>query len=192
MTSKFSVRPATPEDAKDLAYLINEAGRGLPYYFWCKATDTGEDPWAYGESRARRDTGELSYKNAQLAITEDGHIAACMVSYPILEPASSDDYAEMPEIFIPLQELEDLAVGSFYISFIAGYLDYRGLGAGSHLLALLDKDERDKTLIAADSNSDAIRLYERLGFEKEDTRRMIKEDWQDDGESWILMRKKGS
>lgn len=38
------VRSARPEDAYELAYLINEAGEGLPYHLWSRMAEPGRDP----------------------------------------------------------------------------------------------------------------------------------------------------
>jgi len=45
------------------------------------------------------------------------------------------------------------------------------------------------SLIVADNNIGAKRLYERCGYIEVDRRRMVKGDWQSSGRNWILMAK---
>jgi ribosomal protein S18 acetylase RimI-like enzyme len=46
---------------------------------------------------------------------------------------------------------------------------------------------RGTSLIVSDANHGAQRLYDRLGYEEAARRPMLKEQWQNDGENWVLM-----
>jgi ribosomal protein S18 acetylase RimI-like enzyme len=46
---------------------------------------------------------------------------------------------------------------------------------------------RGVSLIVSDANPGARRLYERLGYKQAASRPMIKEQWQNDGKTWVLM-----
>jgi ribosomal protein S18 acetylase RimI-like enzyme len=48
---------------------------------------------------------------------------------------------------------------------------------------------RGVSLIVSDANPGARRLYERLGYEAVASLPMVKEQWEHDGEHWILMIK---
>ena len=189
MTQTVTFRSATPGDAMDLARLINIAGDGLPHYFWQTAKAPGQTTWEFGANRAQREDGSFSYRNTILAMVGDS-VAGCAVQYVIERPASVDDYTEMPEVFVPIQQLEDQAVGSLYLSVLAVYPEFRGMGIGAKLVNLTtDEEGQDQTLIVADANSVAIRLYEGLGFVCEATRAMAKDGWIGAGDTWNLMRR---
>lgn len=74
--SSIKLRPAIPEDAGALAELINFAGDGLPLYLWTSLTESGEDPWEVGRSRALREEGSFSYRNGVIAECT-GEAAGC-------------------------------------------------------------------------------------------------------------------
>src|SRR5690606_11874388 len=56
-TTVERIRAATPDDAHELAELINFAGEGMPLYLWERMANVGEDPWEVGRRRARREQG---------------------------------------------------------------------------------------------------------------------------------------
>ena len=122
-------RRATPDDAPALAELINYAGEGLPLYLWDKMAEAGESAWEVGRRRARRETGSFSYRNAVVAEV-DGRVVASLVGYPLPESPEPIDYASMPPMFVPLQELENLAPGTWYVNVLAACPQYRGRGSG--------------------------------------------------------------
>jgi hypothetical protein len=105
-------RRARIEDARLLAELVNRAGEGLPRYLWTQMATLGEDPWEFGRKRAERESGSFSYRNAVLLEDEDRPVA-CLIGYGLRddpEPIPDD----MPAMFVPLQELENLAPGTWY------------------------------------------------------------------------------
>ena len=131
-------RAATPEDANAMADLVNFAGEDMPLYLWSKMTTPGQSPWDVGSERARRVQGAFSYLNTVVR-EEGGRVAAALIGYPLSnEPESwADD--EMPAMFVPLQELEDLAAGTWYINVVAAYPEYRGRGFGTGLLEIAER-----------------------------------------------------
>ena len=185
-------RFARPDDAPGLAELVNFAGEGLPLYLWANMARRGEDPWDVGRGRARRETGSFSYRNAVVAET-GGRPIAGLVGYPLPEvPAPIDDH--MPPMFVPLQELEDLAPGTWYVNVLATYPEYRGQGYGTRLLGIADRlaaaaGNTGLSIIVSDANARARRLYERSGYRELATRPMVKERWQHAGENWVLLVK---
>jgi ribosomal protein S18 acetylase RimI-like enzyme len=89
-------------------------------------------------------------------------------------------------MFVPLQELENLAPGTWYVNVLAAYPEMRGQGLGTALLALADKlaadtDRRGLSLIVSDANTGARRLYERTGYREAGRRTKVKEDWRNPG-----------
>lgn len=187
------MRYARTDDAHAMAELVNFAGEGMPLYLWTRMAAAGESPWEIGRQRARRETGGFSYRNTVLAEI-DGRVAAALIGYPLAVEPEPVDYDELPAMFVPLQQLEDRAPGTWYVNVLAAYPDYRGRGLGGQLLAVAERlatatDCRGLSIIVSGANTGARRLYERSGYEEIATRPMVKEDWENPGENWVLLVK---
>ena len=93
---------------------------------------------------------------------------------------------------MPLQELENLAAGSWYVNVLAAYPEHRGKGLGTALLDLagakaLKLGRPSLSIIVSDANRGARRLYERCGYREAGRRAMLKEDWINPGTHWVLL-----
>ena len=193
LLSNATLRPAHHDDVTAMAELANMAGEGLPLCLWTGMAADNQTGWDVGRERARREAGEFSYRNA--VMLDDGTYtrAACLVGYMLAdkpEPIPDD----MPAIVRPLQELENLAPGTWYVNILAVYPAFRGRGFGSRLLEHADQIARlervpGMSIIVADANDGARRLYERHGFRATDSRPMVKGEWQGAGNEWLLMTK---
>lgn len=185
-------RQATLADAAALAELVNYAGEGMPLYLWGRMAGPGETAWDVGRKRASRDTGGFSYRNAAV-IEHDGRCAGTLIGYVIAaqpEPIGPD----MPPMFVPLQELENLAPSTWYVNVLAVMPDLRNRNLGSQLLELADETGRalglrGMSVIVSDTNAGAQRLYERHDYRVAATRTKVKEGWQNDGKEWVLLTK---
>ncbi|WP_353474858.1 GNAT family N-acetyltransferase [Salipiger sp. H15] len=182
-------RLATPEDAQELAELVNFAGEGLPLHFWTGLAAEGQDPWEVGRQRQAEKARE-----GQVVVVDFGAGAvAGLTGYPIdAEPEPVPD--DLPEVFRPLQELENAAPGSWYVNVLACYPNHRGMGLGSGLLQLAEEIARDEgldrmSIIVAGGNEDARRLYERQGYAEAARRPCIHGSWESDLEEWVLLVK---
>ncbi len=192
MQRNRTFRPATIDDANVLAELINYAGEGLPLYLWGQMVEPGEAAWDVGRRRAAREEGSFSYRNATI-IEHDSKCAGCLIGYKIPdnpEPIPDD----MPAMFVPLQELENLAPGTWYINVLAVRPQFRRQGLGTRLLALAEEmaeasGKRGLSVIVSDANLGAHRLYERLGYNERAMRLMVKENWENEGQNWVLLTK---
>jgi ribosomal protein S18 acetylase RimI-like enzyme len=192
MTLDRPLRPALIEDAPILAELVNYAGDGLPLHLWSKMAAAGESAWEVGRRRAARPEGGFSYRNA-IIIEHRGTCAGCLIGYEIQdqpEPIGSD----LPAMFVPLQELENLAPGTWYVNVLAVRPQFRGLGLGTRLLDVADETgralgKRGMSVIVSDTNPGARRLYQRCGYREAGARAMVKDDWQNDGRNWVLLTK---
>ena len=138
-------------------------------------------------------SGSFSYRNA-VVLEQRGRVAAGLIGYPLPDrPEPIPD--SMPPMFVPLQELENLAPGTWYVNVLAAYPDQRGQGLGTALLALADKlaAEADRpaglSIIVSDANTGARRLYERCGYAEVARRPKIKNGWQNPGKDWVLLVK---
>ncbi len=192
--SSQSIRPATSQDVGALAELVNFAGEGLPFYLWTKIAKVGEDPWSVGRARAGRAEGSFSYRNAVI-LEMDHEVAACLIGYPLPDEPETTDETTMPAMFVPLQQLENLAPGTWYVNVLACYPRWRNKGIGTALLKHAEKlaaaagVKNGLSVIVADSNIGARRLYERMGYRQAADRPMVKESWVSPGSAWILLIK---
>ena len=189
MMEQHRVRPATVDDAPVLARLVNEAGEGMPLYLWSGMTEPGESAWDVGRRRAARETGSFSYRNATV-IEHEGRAAGALIGYEI--GSTPESVGDLPPMFVPLQELENLALDTWYVNVLAVLPEYRNLGLGTKLLDLAHETgrslrKRGMSIIVADSNEGARRLYERCGYRERSRRRMVKEQWKAEGEEWVLL-----
>ncbi len=185
-------RRATSDDATDLAELVNIAGNGLALYLWSKLVQPGQSGWDVGRERAGRGVGGFAYSNTVIR-ENSGKTAACLIGYPLgasPEPPADDT---LP-ILQPLLELETKVPNTWYVNVLATYPEFRGNGLGSELLGIAERlaDETDcsgLSLIVADANTSARRLYERHGYVERASRAMVKEDWTGAGQKWVLLVK---
>jgi ribosomal protein S18 acetylase RimI-like enzyme len=185
-------RPAIPDDAAVLAELVNQAGEGLPMYLWEKMAADGQTTWDVGLQRAAREEGSFSYRNAVMAL-DDGRAVGCLIGYEIADEPEPID-PDTPAMFRPLQALENLAPATWYVNVLAVLPGFRGRGHGAALLALAEETalalgKHGMSIIVSDANLGARRLYERCGYREAGTRPMVKDDWENDGENWVLLTK---
>ena len=185
-------RQATKADAPALADLVDFAGEGLPAYLWTRMAEAGESVRDVGIRRAQREEGAFSYRNAIVGDEGEGAIAA-LIGYA--EPDAPETIGpDMPPMFVPLQELENLALSTWYINVLATYPEHRNRGHGARLIAIAEQiahasNLKGMSLIVSDANHGAIRLYERLGYHRTASRPMVKEEWINPGQNWVLLVK---
>ena len=188
-----SLRQATLEDAHVLARLVNYAGEGIPLYLWESMAEDGESAWDVGRQRASRESGGFSYRNATI-IEHDGKAAGALIGYEIGDKPEAIG-PDMSAMFVPLQELENLALKTWYVNVLAVLPEYRGLGLGSHMLSRADEIGAElglsgMSVIVADNNTGADRLYKRFGYRELARPPMVKGNWVSEGKEWVLLTKK--
>jgi ribosomal protein S18 acetylase RimI-like enzyme len=184
-----SLRRATPADAADLARFVDMASEGLARVVWAGMAEPGEDLLAVGARRAARAEGAFSWRNATIAEL-GGAVAGGLVAYRIgPDPEPLDD---VPPLFRPLQALENRALGSHYVNVLATYPAFRRQGLGRRLLAEAERQAAGASglsLIVADRNLRARRLYEAFGFRTVAEEPIVREGWNSDSDAWVLMLK---
>jgi ribosomal protein S18 acetylase RimI-like enzyme len=185
-------RWAMPADAAAMADLVHFASEGLALHLWTSIARPGVDPWSIGRERARRETGGFSYRHTVVAEAE-GRVAAALIGYPLPDTPEPMP-ADVPPIAVPLEELESMAPGTWYVNVLAAYPEYRSKGYGTALLALAedlarDTGRRGMSIIASDTNTGARRLYERCGYGEVARRPMVKDGWQHPGTHFVLLTK---
>ena len=186
---KPPMRLATREDGRALAELINFAGEGLPMHFWSTLAVPGQDAWSIGTARA----AEQADNGRVIVIDEGGGVAAAMMGYPVPDDPPPVD-PKMPQMFRVLQELENKVPGTWYLNVLATYPRARGRGLGARLVRLAEDTARDQglsgvSIIVADQNHGAMRLYERLGYREVKRAEMVKDEWESASEAWVLLLK---
>lgn len=185
------LRPARPDDAPALVEIVEMASEGMVTHVWQGMADPGESPREVGLRRAVRGEGAFSHVNATLAGL-DGTVQGGLIGYPLgaARPIGED----MPAMFVPLQELENLAAGSWYVNVLAVMPDWRSQGIGTRLLFEAERQARDygctrMSIIVSSANSGARRMYERFGFQLQVDRPMGQSDWENPGTHWQLLIK---
>lgn len=186
------LRPAAPEDARAMAALVNIASEGMAMHFWREGSE-GADPFEYGVSRAAREEGSFSYRNGTV-IEDGGKAVSLLIGYrqpDQFEPVNLSDFSALIR---PLVELEAFAPRSWYVNVLATFPEHRGKGLGSRLLAEAERLARKSSasgmsLIAAEENHGAVRLYERTGYSKGERRPLTPYPGCPHGGDWVLMTK---
>jgi ribosomal protein S18 acetylase RimI-like enzyme len=187
------LRPARREDADILAQLTDYAGHGMPAYMWAQAAKPGESAFDVGRERFQREEANFSYRNAWV-IEVAGAVAAGLIGYRQPEPYDLSFLDKLPEILRPLVRLEAEAPGSWYVNVVAVLPEQRGKGLGSLLLADAERrahevGARSLSLIAAEENAGAVRLYARLGYRELARRPVVPFPGFEYGGDWVLMAK---
>ncbi len=191
MQPKPICRPAAKADAASLAVLVDVAGDGLPAYLWSTLKAPGQSILELGRERAQREEGGFSYRNAIVA-EMNGEIAAALIGYRLDDPYDLGDLGEVPEIVRPLVKLEAKAPGSWYVNVLATFPEFRRQGIGLKLLAQAEAKARATeapalSVIVADWNEPAKRLYARAGYEAEAREPVFQFPGCPQAGHWLLM-----
>lgn len=179
-------RPAVPGDAPEVARLKNMAGRGLPLHIWTNLAPG--DPWAHGAIGQ-----EKAIAAGQVTVAgETGAVRGLLLGYRVPEkPLRLED---LPPLYRPVVALRSEARGSWYIDAVAAMPEARGQGLGHRMLALAEDYARgvglsEMSLIVADDNHDARRLYLSVGYHAAKEIGFDPLDWDGGTRGWVLMRK---
>jgi ribosomal protein S18 acetylase RimI-like enzyme len=187
------VHPARKADAAALAILVDIAGEGMPSYMWSRMREPGQSVFEVGRARAAREEGGFSYRNATVAEI-GGEVAACLVDYRLDDPYDTGDLNALPDMVRPLVMLESKAPGSWYVNVLATFPEFRGQGIGARLLALAEERGRAQgakaaSIIVASENGNAMRLYDRCGYQEVARARVVEFPGCAHGGDWVLMVK---
>ena len=178
----MNIRPAQVEDCLAIAELALIAGDGIPGHFWADTRLPGQSLAQAGAQLAKSVTANFSYRNAHLARIDD-EIAGMLLAYRL--PAAADNNenpADFPEFVRPLIELEQCVPESYYLNMLATYPQYRGQGVGSALMTQIDRLALATgceliSIEVFDSNHEALKLYQRLGYSVIESRPVVASDY---------------
>lgn len=187
--SEVSIRPANQSDMLMLLILVNTAGAGLPLEAWKRSRKGTQSPWERGAEIMREPGTDICLDNCFIGQTDSGGLGG-LVFYD--SPLIGSAAAPLEFDFLkPLQELENLTVGTTHISYLCTIDSWRGEGIGSALMQFAEtrRGPRGMSIIVASSNNGARALYNRSGYSEAERRPMILANGRPNGEDWILMFK---
>lgn len=189
----MQIRRATKDDSKSLASLIDLAGKGLPVHLWTQMKSKNQSALDFGAERAARDEGGFSYRYAWVA-EQNREVAAMILGCKQPNPYSLEDLDENPEFMRPIVELEAEAPGSWYISALATFPQFRQQGMGGALLSMAESISEDEgcdqiSLIVSSANSNAIRLYKSVNFRPLANKAIVPLLGHSQSGDWVLMAK---
>jgi ribosomal protein S18 acetylase RimI-like enzyme len=164
-------RAATKEDSRTIAELFSISSDGVVDYVWSTLAPEypGLEPVEIGAVRYAREEGNFSYTNCVLAERE-GRVVGQLCTYPVVASTEEPDEPVDP-VLEPYGRLE--IPGTLYISSLALFREFRGVGLGTKMIAIARDQARERnldalSLLVFEQNTGAVRLYEREGFREVD------------------------
>jgi ribosomal protein S18 acetylase RimI-like enzyme len=164
-------RAATAEDSRSIAELFRISSDGVVDYVWMTLTSEypGLEPVEIGAVRYAGEEGNFSYTNCVLAERE-GEVIGQLCTYPVVAGAEEPDEPLDP-ILEPYAMLE--VPGTLYISSLALFDGFRGMGLGTEMISIARDQARERgfdalSLLVFEQNTGAVKLYEREGFHEVD------------------------
>lgn len=194
MSSTLRMRTATPQDAADLAILLDMASRGLVSWVWSKLVRPGQSPLELGRNRILAHP-DIPSHYANWTIAEAGpDLVGAFAGYVVPVPYEPGDVSGLPDVYGPLLELESIAAGSWFVMALAVYPEFRRRGFGAALLAAAMRAARNSgvsqmTLTVSTENWSAFELYRRDGFVEVARRRALPYQESGDDGAWVLLSK---
>ncbi len=163
------IRQADIGDALHVAAIIDIAGHGVDLDHWMKARDRDHSVFSAARRLVLEDR-ELEYHYSRAHILEiDGRVAGGLIGG--LVAGEGRLQARLPPHLKPLVTLENRVPGYWNILAIAIYSEFRGQGLGSKLLdhavqLASQSAARGLSIVVEDTNTAALTLYIKKGFEK--------------------------
>ncbi len=190
----LTFRPATPDDATDLALLLDAASRRLVSWRWSTLASPGQSWFEVGRARILTLTGNQAHYGNWLVAQERGHPVGALNAHKVPDNVEDTDLTGLDPVFHPLVALEPLTAGTFYIMAAAVFAEHRGQGHGTALLEKAAGLARNVgltrlTLMTESFNEGARRLYLRNGFRDLDRRPFVPFPGSGETGDWTLMAK---
>lgn len=172
MNTEYKIRPATVDDAREIARLIAISSDGVAVIEWAETAEAeGVEPLDIGERTYRNMEGNYSWRNCTI-VEKNGKVAGMLLAFG-MPAAEARDPRQRPtiddaNIFAPYMYLEE--PDSWYVCGVALYPEHRGHGLGTRLMQLAKDQARRNgfekvSLVAFAQNEGSVRLYQRLGYE---------------------------
>lgn len=185
-------RSATQEDCAYLVLFADMSTRRLTSFLWGQMASPGQSACEIGRNVIRNDEGHFTHFRNWRVAEHQGQIAGALNGYVIPEPSNSARPA--PDVVAALNELKNMAVGTWYISAAAIYPEFQGQGFGKSLLAEAERLARSDgkgclTLMVGSFNLKAYGLYRDSGFTDWSRRPFPPFPGSDEPGEWVLMVK---
>jgi ribosomal protein S18 acetylase RimI-like enzyme len=173
MTDQPRYRPATAEDNRFIAEMLEMSSDGVALIEWTEAAEEagGRTALDIGAELYTTGAGDYSYRNCRVAEIS-GERAGLLLSFPMRAREAEDPPPAPPfdgsDVFAPYKYLE--APNTWYVCGVAVQPHQRGHGVGTGLMELARKQALDHgyerlSLVVFEENAPAVRLYRRLGYE---------------------------
>lgn len=193
MDNSVHLRPARPSDSAELVLFADSASRRFTGWFWGEIADAGQSGLEVGRNVIETDTASVNHVSNWAVAELDGRIIGGLNSF-VMPATTEHPDPDIALVAKPLNELKNLAEGSWYISVVAVHPEGRGHAIGTALLELGEQKARDAgcpllTLMAGSFNVDAIRLYEKQGYVEWDRRPFVPFYGSDPEGEWVLLVK---
>ena len=177
MLDRVTFRAATKEDSRKIAELFSISSDGVVDYVWMTLASEypGLEPVEIGAVRYAREEGNSSYTNCVLAEL-DGEVIGQLCTYPV-EASSVEEHNEAVDPV--LEPYGRLGIpGTLYISSLALFEGFRGVGLGTQLLSIARDLARERdigalSLLVFEQNIGAVGLYRREGFREVDRAQVV-------------------
>ena len=186
----LTFRPAIPDDAADIAQLINIAAEGMPAAFWTDMGVIGQDPLEIGRDRCRQTDTVFSWLRATMAIM-DGEVVGFSLNHLTADVPQNMDEGIHP-MFRPLMRLAtgDQALKSVHA--IAVYPKFRRKGVGREIVRHLESQSQMVGLITTNANSNGQAFCKAISYGIVDKAPVIKGNWETSADTWVLLQKSHS
>ena len=189
--SALAYRRAHAGDAEALARLEDMASDGLAGEFWALMAKTGQTPLEAGTALLSRQTGVHTFQDA-IVCQQGGAVAGMVLGYQLDPEESLSLNFKVPDALVPIFDLEAQAAGCWHIDSLCVLPASRRQGIATALLKAAQNTAqqsaaRRMSLIVADRNHQARRLYERHHFAAIADRPIIPINGWRQGGRWLLM-----
>lgn len=192
MTQGLTFRAGLPEDASDLALLLDAASRRLASWYWSTLAAPGQSWFEVGRDRVLNQPDATSYHRKWHVAEAEGRIIGALFGFSVPDPYDRLDLNTVEAPLRAMFELEVVAKGCWLLQAVALFPEQRGKGHGPALiehacLAARDAGHRRIALEVESPNTGALSLYRKCGFIEWERRPYVTFPGSDDEGDWILM-----
>ena len=190
----LTFREGNPNDATNLALILDTAGRRVPAYFWSQYAAQGQSFFEFGRQKIRNEPDTGSYCKNWCVGEVNSELVGAFFGFIVENPYPEIDYENEPDWWIPFLELEKIASGSWLLQAISILPEHRGKGLAKEFLAKTDEVARSEgvtniTLQVEEINHIALKTYKSHGFSEIARKKLIPFSFSDDTGDIVLMRK---
>lgn len=190
----FDIKHATLDDSSSLAILADMATRRLASFLWEQGARGGQSPFEVGRGVIRDNPNSLLHSSHWQIAEKRGRVLGGLNGYVLNDSAIAVPSGAAATVVEPLNELKALALGSWYISALAVFPEARGQQIAQSLLRSAEQSAKavsahETMLMVGSFNTNARRLYDKMGYEARAQRGFVSFPGSDRGGHWILMAK---